>query len=165
MYSKGTFIVHSTKGVCRVEDICMPDIERGSDRRFYLLSTVGRNRAEIYSPIDGKGINLRPIMSECEASGFISHIPSIPSLSVSGVRNRKEAYRRALFEPYPANLVSIIKTVYERSSAGAGSRKKLAAFELEYSARAKELLYTELSIALGMPAEDVEEYIVRRIDG
>ena len=165
MYRKGEYIVHFTRGVCKVEDICTPDIDRGSDRRFYLLITQGKTRAEVYSPIDGRGISFRPIMSGCEADNFISRIPDIASLSVGAERNRKDAYRRAFSEPYPANLVSIIKAVYERTAERAGSRKKLAAFENEYSARAKEILYTEMGIALGIPTDDVEGYIVRRIEG
>lgn len=165
MYSKGDFIVHFTKGVCRVEDICMPDIDKGSDKRFYRLRVQGSASADIYSPIDGKGITVRPLMSACEAGDLISHMPSIAPVCVASEKMRKEAYRKLLSEPYPANLVSIIKTVYERAREKEKNRKKLAAFESEISSRAKELLYTEIGIALGIPTDAVEEYIVRKIDG
>ena len=165
MYGVGEFIVHSTKGVCRVEEICTPDFGKGSDRRFYRLCIQGENPVQVYTPIDAKGILLRPVMSACEVNDFISHIPSIAALQVTRDKNRKDAYRRALLEPYPANLISIIKAVYERTEANRGSRKKLPAFETEYSARAKEVLYAEMGIALGMPADSVEDYIVKKIDG
>lgn len=165
MYREGEFLVHFRRGVCKVEEICMPDADKGSDRKFYRLTTQGNTKAEIYSPVDGNKALMRPLMSECEAVTLISHMPNIASLSVTSERNRKEAYKKAVAEPYPANLVSIIKAVYERAEARARARKKLAAFELEYSTLAKDILYTEMGIALGIPKDTVEDYIVDRIDG
>lgn len=165
MYREGEFLVHFKRGVCRVEEICMPDADKGSDKKFYRLITQGKTKAEIYSPIDGKETLMRPLMSECEAASLISHMPNIASLSVLSEKNRKEAYKKAVAEPYPANLVSVIKAVYERAEAKAKVRKKLAAFELEYSALAKDILYTEMGIALGIPIDTVEDYIVDKIEG
>ena len=59
--------------------------------------------------------------------------------------------------------VKIIKTLYLRKKERIAQGKKTTAMDEKYLRMAEENLYTELSLALGVPKEKMEEHIASRV--
>ena len=63
------------------------------------------------------------------------------------------------------SLVQIIKTLYLRRQSRAEQGKKVLSSDEHYLKKAEELLYSEMSLALSIPKENVVDYISREING
>ena len=61
------------------------------------------------------------------------------------------------------DLVQLIKEVYLKGQEQAKAGKKPSKVDQEFRKRAETLLHGELSAALGIPVEEIPEYITRRI--
>ena len=53
----------------------------------------------------------------------------------------------------------LLKTIHSRNSAARKNGRRPGKVEGRYQKRAEELLYGELSISLGIPLEEVPQYI------
>lgn len=67
MFKKGTLLIYDTAGVCRVEDVGMPEGLPVSDKKkqYYKLAPVF-GVGTIYIPVDTK-VFMRPVISKQEA--------------------------------------------------------------------------------------------------
>ena len=153
MYSLGDKIVYGESGVCTVESIA--PLESGEDRLYYhLRPLVGSGM--YFSPVDS-GTYMRPVITAEEAECFIASIPSIEPAVCNDIRfNHVDAFYRDIFKQHTnEGLVSVIKGLKLRA-AEKKSRSTRADMTIK---RAKEMLYGELSVALGIAYESVEQYI------
>ena len=57
------------------------------------------------------------------------------------------------------SLVQIIKTLYMRKQSRIKEGKKVLSSDEQYLRKAESLLYSEMSIALNIPKEEVQGYI------
>ena len=166
MFEIGDYIVHGGRGVCLVEDICTPDFEDDRSRRYYVLHPIGAaDNSRMFCPVDNRNVFMRRVMSACEVSDLILRMPKISPLCFENDKRRKDAYKKLLAEPYPVNLVSLIKTIYKRKERLLLEKKKLPFFEFSLDSEAKKVLHEEMSLSLGVPADEIEAYIVRTIEG
>ena len=83
-------------------------------------------------------------MNKEEAEDLIEHIKLIDTVWIQEEKRREQMYKEAIRTYDCKSLVQIIKTLYLR--------------------KAEELLYSEMSLALSIPKEQVEEYITQAVD-
>ena len=105
---------------------------------------------------------MRPVISREEAEALINAIPSIePAICRDNRFNHVDAFYKELFRQHSCEaLVAIVKGLRLRMS-----EKKTKSSRAESTMkRAKDILHGELSIALGMEVQEVEEYIISRVE-
>ena len=165
MFEKGDYVIYETAGTCQVKDICTVDIEGISkDRLYYILEPVGDRGGRIMTPVDSKKSFMRTILSEEDVYRLIDEMGEIGQLWVEDERQRKEVYKAALKSCDCREWVSIIKNLYLRKQDRTQRGKKLTEVDEHFFAKAKEYLYGEMSVSLGIPRENVEAFIISRID-
>ena len=59
--------------------------------------------------------------------------------------------------------VSIVKTLYIRKHERTAQGKKITALDERYMRTAENELYSELSLTLGIPKDEMEQYIRERL--
>lgn len=166
MYQKGELVIYGNNGICRVEEIGVPeDMPMGCGGKLYYTLSPVFGSGTIYASVDTK-VFMRPILSKEQAEKLIAEIPNIQEEVFTGkdVRALSEKYKSFLDTHQCEDLVRLIKTVYEKEKVLVGKGKKLAKTEQEFGKLAKELLQKEFSIALGMPYEEVEGYITKKVE-
>lgn len=166
MFEKGSLMIYDTTGVCRVEDIGVPEGLPVADKKkeYYKLAPVFGS-GTIYIPVDTK-VFMRPVISKDEAETLIHKIPDIRE-NFCETNNHKvleDHYKASIMSHECEDLVQLIKTVYAKRKQLERSGKKSGKTDTQYMKRAKLLLHEELSIALGIPVEEVEAYISQAID-
>ena len=160
MFEVGEYIVYGVSGVCRVTDVCLSPIDRKDGRTYYALKPVnGPSASLIYTPVDNDRVPMRALLSVEEIRALLSRIPSIPGLPIATEKARRDAYRAAMSAGSLDSYVSVIKTVSERRTALSAAGRRLPEFEIEYDGAARRRLYTEISLVLGLPMEEMEQYI------
>lgn len=167
MFEKGSLMVYDTVGVCKVEDIGVPEglPVSNKEKEYYKLAPVFGS-GTIYIPVDTK-VFMRPVISKDEAEELIRKIPAIRE-DICESRNQKvleDHYKASLLSHDCEDLVRLIKTVYVKKQNLEKNGKKAGKTDTQYMKRAKSLLHEELSIALGIPVEDVEGYIASVVEG
>jgi len=166
MYQKGELVIYGNSGICRVEEIGVPaDMPMGcGGKQYYTLSPIFGS-GTIYASVDTK-VFMRPILSREQAEELIVEIPNIPEEAFAGkdMKALSGKYKSFLDTHQCEDLVRLIKTVYQKERVLVGKGKKLAKTEQEFGKLAKELLQKEFSVALGLPYEEVEDYITKKVE-
>ncbi len=164
MFEKGEYVVYGTKGVCQVEDITHVDMP-GADkeRLYYVLCPVHNTSGKIFSPIDNQKIVMRKVISEDEAKELIAEIPSIEELWISNEKEREAKYKEAVLSCDYKDWVGVMKTLYIRKQRRIAQGKKVTALDEKYLHLVENELYDELSIALHIPANQMERHIKEQI--
>lgn len=165
MFEVGEYIVYGVKGVCRVEDITHIDIS-GADknRLYYVLTPIGESSGKIYAPTDNQKVMMRRIISKEEADRLIDELPQIELLWVPDDKQREAKYKEALNTCDYRAWVSIVKTLYLRKQERVSQGKKITALDERYMRTAENELYSELSLTLGVPKDEMENYIRDRLE-
>ncbi len=160
MFAKGEYVVYGNKGVCLIQDISQIDIPGvDKDRLYYIMQPIHNAKGTVYLPIDSTKAVIRKVMSREEATKLIKDIPDIAQLAIPDEKRREASYKEALQTCNVYAWVSIIKTLYIRKNERLAAGKKITALDERYLKAAEHELYGELSIALGVPREDMESYV------
>ena len=165
MYKKGEYVIYGNNGICRIEEIGVPigtPMACNGKEYYKLIPVFGSG--SIYAPLDTK-VFMRSIMTKAQAEAMIAKIPLIQEAEVveKDVRATSEHYKECIDSHQCEDLVKLIKALYQKEKIMAQNGKKLAKTEQEFAKQAKELLHREFSLALELPYEDVEEYIVKKV--
>lgn len=164
MFEVGEFVVYGSKGVCRIVDISHIDISGADkDRLYYVLSPIGDKNAKIYAPTDNLKITMRKVISKEEADKLILELPEIEFLWVPDDKQREAKYKEVMRTCDYRAWVSIVKTLYLRKKERTAQGKKITALDERYMKAAENELYGELSLTLGIPREEMEDYIKDKI--
>ena len=103
-------------------------------------------------------------MNKEEAEDLIEHIKLIDTVWIQEEKRREQMYKEAIRTYDCKSLVQIIKTLYLRKQNRLKEGKKVLSSDEQYLRKAEELLYSEMSLALSIPKEQVEEYITQAVD-
>lgn len=164
MFEKGDYIVYGTKGVCQVEEITELDIKGTAERKiFYVLRPCFQKGSTIFTPVENGKTIMRAVMSRKEADALVEEISGIEVLQESSDKEREKQYREAIKSTDPRQWVRIIKTSYLRGQQRKAQGKKVTTLDERYFHAAEEQLHEELSIVLGVPKEEIRDYIGSRI--
>ena len=165
MFEKGDFIIYETAGTCQVKDISTVDIDGISkDRLYYILEPLGDRGGKIMTPVDSTKSFMRNILSRDDVYRLIDEMKSIGQLWITDEKQRKETYKAALKSCDCRDWIGIIKNLYLRKQDRNLQGKRLTEADEQFFTKAKDYLYGEMSISLGIPREQVEEFIIDRID-
>lgn len=160
MFSVGDKIIYGENGVCTVDKIAPLDMSGPSrDKLYYHLDPLVGS-GTYFTPVDSSAF-MRLVMSREEAEALIDSIPDIaPAICDDNRFNHVDAYYKELFKQHSCvALVSIVKGLHGRMA----ERKAKSSRAETTMKRAKDILHGELSIALGIGMDEVEDYISRRI--
>ncbi len=157
MFEIGDKIIYNENGVCTVEGVG-PIEMGGGDRLYYTLSPMV-GTGTFYAPVDSK-VFMRSVMTKDEAERFIESIPQIEPAVCKDVRfTHVDAFYKDMFRRHSCEaLVALLKGIYGQERANRSNRIDAV------TKRAKEILNGELSVATGIPYDEIEGYIQSRID-
>ena len=165
MYQKGDLIVYGSSGVCRVEDIGPLKGAGGvrEKRDYYTLSPVFGSGV-IYIPAD-TGVFMRPVLTKEQVDALIDRIPTLEDkeCDLSNLRQLTEHYHAAFESHQCEDLLRLIKALYLRGQNALSQGRRVGLTEMKYRKHAEELLHGEFAVALGIPYDEVAEYISARL--
>ncbi len=160
MFEKDELIMCGGHGVCRVVNVTdNPFDKRDKVRKYYVLEPVFEKGSTIYTPVDNDKVIMRRIMNRKEAQDLVDRITQIDTVWIQEEKGREQMYKEAIRTYDCRSLVQIIKTLYLRRQDRLKEGKKVLSSDEQYLRKAEELLYSEMSLALSIPKEDVEAYI------
>lgn len=166
MYQVGEMIIYGGEGVCRVEAVGRLQMSGiNKEKLYYTLSPLYRD-GKVYTPVDTP-VFMRPVISKEEAEALIRAIPTIQA-AVCPDRNLRllnEHYQALIRSHQCVDMVQLIKAAYEKSRVRKSQGSKPGQVDERYMKRAEELLHGELAVALGIPRDEVGDYITQVVEG
>ena len=165
MFNMGTMLVHPTYGVCEV--VCIDKISMKNvkdERLFYTLVPLYDKKSKLFIPIESENIGLRPIMTKEDAMKLVQSLPAMDSIDVPNEKVREQLFKEMIRGGDCKELSQIIKTLYMRNKERQAAGKKKMSLDEKYLVIAREQLYGELAVSLGIKKEEVEDYITRSIE-
>ena len=166
MFQKGELIVYGSTGVCRVEEIGPLNGMGGvkEKREYYTLSPVF-STGVIYIPAD-TSVFMRPVLTKEQVDALIDRIPSLEddNIELSSIRQLSEHYHAAFESHQCEDLLKLIHALYQKGQNSMKQGRRVGLTEMKYRKHAEELLHGEFSVALGIPYEEVSDYISQRLN-
>jgi len=171
MYKVGDMIVYEgSHSVCRVSDIAAFDF-RGTkeDRLYYVLKPLHQD-CVIYNPVDNEDALMRPVITKDEAERLIDGIPAM-SAAEAGSDARRFQDTKQIAQQYGSiikgrdceSLIGLVLSIYGRRDTLAKQDRHIGSIETSTMKLAENMLFDELSVALGIPKDSVQGYIETRI--
>lgn len=164
MFEIGEYIVYGNTGVCRVVEVTKMAVPgTKDDRLYYTLEPVYDKGCRLFTPVDNQKVIMRPVLTRQEADELIGQIKEIDVLWVKDEKNREQIYKETIRTCSCVEWVRMIKTLYIRRQSRLAAGKKVTSSDARYLHLAEESLYGELSVVMGIPKDEMEEYIAKRV--
>lgn len=162
MFHINDYVVYGSSGVCQIKDICTPQGVEG-DRKYYVLDPVYLKETTIYAPVDNVTVAMRSIISKDEIEDLFQTMASIETDEISNDKLREAKCKDALRSCDYIEWIKVIKMLYNRKQDRISQGRKLGQVEERLMHSASDNLHGELAVALDMPKEEVEEYILEHM--
>ena len=165
MFQPEELVVYSTTGVCRVEEICRPNLSGDPQREYYLLKPLHQDGV-IYCPVDNPKVSIRPVISREEAEALIDLIPTLHAKTCRAptLQALAQRYQSVIRDHDCRELIEMMMSIYAKRQQAEAQNRRLGMVDERYMKQAERLLYGEFSAALGIPFEEVQPYIARRAE-
>lgn len=165
MFEMGTMLVHPTYGVCEVVHIGKIDMKSVKDERlYYTLIPLYDGKSKLFIPTDSDGLGLRPVMTKESALELVASLPKMEPITVQNEKEREKVFKEMIRGGNCEDISRIIKTLYLRKKARLAAGKKAVSLDEKYLFMAREQLYGELAVSLGIEKNGVEDYIAQSIE-
>lgn len=165
MFDKGTMLVHPTYGVCEVVHVGKINMKNvKNERLYYTLIPLYDSKSKLFIPTDSAGVGLRPVMTKETALKLVAKLPHMEPIAVQNEKERERVFKQLIRSGNYEDISRIIKTLYLRKQARLTAGKKTVSLDEKYLFMAREQLYGELAVSLGIEKNGVEDYITKAID-
>lgn len=164
MYETNDTVMYSAYGICKISEI----IEKKIDDdviECYILQPVHNDRCNIVIPVANKKATakMQPVLSPKGIYELIKAIPAEKTIWIDNTSTRKKRYEEILSGGDRRELVSLIKTLYQRRNAHKENGKKLHSADEHALQDAEKILYEEIAHVLHMDMEQVPPFIFEQI--
>lgn len=156
MYSINDQVFCLMHGVGKIIDIETIDV--AGEKKDYYVIAVGSGKISVKIPVDNESALIRPVISSSSAQTLIDDLSSIESDDSSNWSKRYRDNMAKLKTGDVREHAGVYKSLYQRSNIktlSAGERKML------YSAR--QILFSELCVALDKDIDEIELLISNAI--
>ena len=158
MFQAGEHVVHGAAGPCLIKEIASLRMSpKEKKRRYYILQPLCNAATTIYSPVDNGKVRLRKTVSKAEAVKLLDSIGEIEETEVPGEKMREECYRSIASEADCRKMCGLVKMLIHRKEERIAAGKKFTSIDDRYLSDVMKKLCCELSVALDMDEEQIQE--------
>ena len=167
MYKIGENVVYGANGVMTVLDIREESIT-DTPRSYYVLkSPVGHKDSLTFVPVDNEKLTsiMRPLLSKSEILEIIDAIPSIQQIEwIADNRARAEHFKATVECGTHYEIIGMIKAIWATGVRRSEEGKKNYLADEAAMKKAEHVLYSEFSTVLGIPEDEVADFISSRTE-
>lgn len=161
MFSPGDYVIYGDSGLCRIEQVAVPDFDTfEKDKPYYFLRSEA-DGSRIYTPIDTHQ-PLRAPITQAEAEALLSQLPAMQPCPPSA-HDRKSVLQhyRQLMQPHTCQaLACTVKSILTQHH---GMLSRVPSAEQEILKKAEQQLISELSTALHLSCSEAQSQLRRAI--
>ena len=165
MFNKGDAVLYGSNGVCHVVGTDIQDLY-GDMIEYLVLKPVCDTNSTVFVPIKNQNLMSRiiPVLSEKQVYEFIDDIPNEETIWIDDEKQRKQFYQSIISQYDRKKLVRIIKTLYLHKISQQQKGRKLHQADEQLLRQAEKLLYSEFSVVLNIPHDEILPLITKQIE-
>ncbi len=159
MFKQGDYVNYSCRGVCLIDEIKEKTIDNKKNM-YYIMHPINVKNSVIMTPVNNEKIKMRLIMKKKNAEDIMDTLlvnSNLPRITDKKMRER--VYTKMLKEGNPNELVEIINVLNEEENEKRSEGRKNSATDEKYLQKAKELLFSELSVSLGIEIDQIKQRV------
>ena len=164
-FAEKDLVFYDRVGVCRVEKIgCLSLRGLPKDVAYYTLRPCFQSDT-ILLPTRSSAY-LRRVLTREEAEALLTRLPALEPLEITGLDAKGITALYQQCDPIASCecLARIAKAIYQRGQARAASGRRPVATDQRFRRFSENLLYGELATVLEIPQEEVERYILQKVE-
>ena len=165
MYQVGDKIIYGSNGVCVIEEIKMIEVPRTDELKpYYIIKPVFQG-CRISVPVD-TGVYMRVIITAEEANALLDVVPRVEPKPYynTALRQLQDYYEKKLAAHDCGILIETLLSIYRKREEVLAQKRKFGAIDERYMKRIEDLLFGELSVALGVEKIDVRRMMVDKLN-
>ena len=160
MLQKGDYVNYRTWGICKIDDMKFMQTDSNKDGGYYfVLSPVFQKNSTVYVPADSAPSNgMRPILSSEQIGDVISSVKDRQMPWIADRKQRLAHFQKILCNRDEGELILLVSRMRMKAADGA-----LTGADVKIMKEAESIIEQEFSFALKLNADDIGEYIRRRL--
>lgn len=164
MYKIGDLFIYGSNGACRITDIKTEKFNH-EEKTYYILVPIFDMKETIFVPADNEKLvlKMKKVLSPAEMNALIKTIPDKKTIWIENVNLRREEYRKIINRANREELVSLLKTLYERRKELKQIGKNLSVCDEKFLRQAQNIIHSEIATVLQIPLNEVTPYIENTI--
>lgn len=153
------FVDHKHCGVCRIEDIAVLSGDTSGLQYYVLQPLFGEDKGTILRVPVSNTSSLSPVLSKDEAIDLVKSWGGSGSSYETDSKKRKLSYEAAISTGNLSLMAPLLEGVKQKKLL----EGHLNSMDQQFYNRAEPFLFGQLSIALGIPYEEVDGFIRKQI--
>ena len=164
MFKIGEKIVNRSGKVCEVVNIEEADYGVGL-KTYYVLSPcfTNNNSLILHTPVEQES-TLRKVMNKDDVEQLILSIPDIEVIWITNPKIRKTKFKELYTSGEPKEILRLIKSFVKKKDEFKNDKKTLSFTDENFLTEIKTNLYYEISLALNLSFEQVDELISNKLN-
>lgn len=158
MFEIGEYIIYSSTGVCRIDDIRTERFS-GTSKSYYILKPVYLNDSTIYAPVGSSEQRMKSVISKEAVYKLIHSMPDEEMIWIENDNERKEKYGEIIKLGDRRDLVKLLKTLHYVQKKKQMSGRKFHSADERIMKDAEKILYEEFALVLDIEPGKVSEFI------
>lgn len=160
MIAVGDVVHYGMDGVCEVAGIVEKKLG-GQMQRYFELRPHYRHNIAVFLPVANEQLlsRVRPVLSREEVLSAVHELNEADSIWIDADNARKEAFQSIIRSGDHRQLVSLIKTLYERKLQMQEDGRKLRSVDSAFLKDAERLINEEFAFVLGIEPAQVPAFI------
>lgn len=166
MHKIGDMIVYAANGVMTIVDIREESVGDVSRNYYVLRPTLAKSESLTFVPVDNERLvaAMRPLLTKDEIISLLHSVNGLPPIEwVNETRARQEYFKKIMESGDRGRMISMISAITENGIRREAVGKKNFLSDENAKQRALKLLYSEFSVVLGIPEEDVPSFVEREM--
>jgi len=160
----GMQVVYGIHGVCRIVDAEIRTVDR-KKVEYFVLEPREQPGARFYVPTHNPAalVKLRPLLTPEELESLLASADTHQDCWVQEENLRKQKYRELINGGDRAALISMIRALHQHRENQLAAGRKFHLCDENFLRDAQKLLTSEFSMVLGIPRDEVKEYIEKKL--
>ena len=164
MLQVGTQVVYGIHGVCSIIDVEVQRVDR-KKVEYFVLESREHPGARYYVPTQNQVAlsKLRPLLTKEELELLLSTDVAQVDAWIPDENQRKQKYRELINSGDRAALISMVRSLLQHKESQLAAGRKFHLCDENFLRDAQKLLSSEFSLILGIPQDQIGQYILNRI--
>ncbi|OEC02992.1 hypothetical protein GY31_04595 [Lysinibacillus sphaericus] len=162
MYNVGDVVIYSSHGLCSVEDICEQTFS-DITKTYYVLQPLNDSKLTIRTPIDNAKKQLRDVIKKEEAIQILQSFTSPGVEWIEQNTHRMRFHVEIIKTGDRQKQANLLNTLLRKKIEYEANEKKFPNQEEKLLHSLQEIIFSEFSIALDKPSEEIYDYVVAKL--
>ena len=160
MFQVGDQVLYGIHGVCRIIEMQTQTVNR-KKVEYYVLEPVFQLGSRYFVPSQSQVAvsKLKPILTKLEIEELLAGDASHQNCWIDDENQRKQHYKELVISGDRAALISMLRALYLHKEQQTELGKKLHISDANFMRDAEKVIYSEFSMVLDIPYDQVCNYI------